>query len=224
MYRLLSTVKPSQKKHGKRYYFDIGLHSAASELRLVSEWLASFDVSLIGIEANPRHYFAAKDGLLCSRANLINKALVGPNHVGEKVKMYVDQAGSGVGDTLLKERAIQRKMLSIDVNAIRLSELFNELGVKPAEDIVVIRMNIEGSEVFVLKDLIDSGEIANIDGFMGSWDDAHKISKLLGEEQDEIMDRYSVRPMQFNSRDIKGPFLALKKHIIKQYLLKVLSI
>lgn len=224
MYRLLSGVNLLSKRHGKMYYFDIGLHSSASELRLVSEWLSGFEVKLIGIEANPRHYLAAKDALLCSSANLINVALVGPDHVGKRVTMYVDQAGSGVGDTLLKERAIQRKMQSIDVNAIRLSTLFDELGVNPVEDVIIIRMNIEGSEVYVLEDLADVGAIACIDAFMGSWDDAHKISKLLGEKQDKIMERYSVRPMQFNSRDIKGPFSALKKLIVKEYLWKILRI
>lgn len=224
MYRLLLKVKPSSKQTGKKYYFDIGLHSSASELRLVSKWLSNHEVKLVGIEANPKHYCAALDGLYCPGTNLINVAIVGPEHVSNKVKMYVDQVGSGLGDTLLEERAIQRKMQHIEVNATRLSILFDELGINFHEDIIIIRMNIEGSEVFVLQDLIEAGIISNIDAFMGSWDDAHKISKMLGEQQDKIMNRYSVQPMQFNSRDIKGPFSSLKSHIIKSYLYKVLNI
>lgn len=224
MYRLLLKAKPSSKKNGQKYYFDIGLHAGASELRLVSKWLCSHEVKLIGIEANPKHYYAALEGLLPPAASLINTAIVGPGHMGSTVKMYVDEAGSGLGDTLLEERAIQRKMQQIEVNASRLSMLFDELGINTREDVIIIRMNIEGSEIFVLQDLIEAGLISGIDAFMGSWDDAHKISKNLGEKQDKIMEHYSVQPMQFNSRDIKGPLSLLKRHIIKKYLFKILSI
>jgi FkbM family methyltransferase len=58
------------------------------------------------------------------------------------------------------------------------------------EDLVIMKLNCEGSEIMIANSLLDSGEIKKVDNMMLDFD----IKKVPGKEQeaDELIDRLNV--------------------------------
>ena len=66
-------------------------------------------------------------------------------------------------------------------------------------------MNIEGSEVDVIQDLVESGLAKHIDGYFGMWDDMSKINQKKDDEFRLFLRNHHIHPFTFNERDFMAP-------------------
>lgn len=202
------------------YYIDAGLHVKGEQLAEVIGWLSSKkNVVFIGFEANPKHAIEAKKAFSQYPQVLVeNYALVGPAFESGEVSFYVDRYGRGLGDTTSKKRAQQRRMEEISVPAIRLTTYLKNLGADPCQDTILLRMNIEGSELDVLKDLEHESWIDKIQGYYGSWSDVYKISDQDGRILEKMKADYNIKNITFNSGEIKNGHNSLVLKSIKLHI------
>lgn len=182
-------------------YLDCGVWRDGKQIRLVHEWLGDHvaHLDVLAFEANPYHHKAASAALAdLPGVDLRNVALVGPGQAGTAT-LYLTRGGEGAkGDSLLRKQEE-----SVDVPAERLSRLLPDLD---AYDAVILRMNIEGAEEFVVADLIDAGLVPHVSGFFGMWDDLWKIDRRRAARFQATLDGEGIRPFPFNDRDIEHPF------------------
>jgi FkbM family methyltransferase len=189
----------------KIVYIDAGLHRTAAQVTAMLEWFAnSASLRVYGIEAHPRymrecrHRFAGE-----RRVKLFNYALVGPDHKGDTATLYLD-GDKGLGNSLFAVRGEE----TLEVPAIRLSQLIRDQEIAEPGDIVLLRMNIEGAEMGVIRDLAEAGMVEMFDGFYGMWDDLYKIDPALDAEFRALLKREKIENFTFNDRDtspLAGP-------------------
>ena len=206
----------------KIVYLDLGLHKEGKQLLLVNDWFKEKKNYVgYGFEANPVHFEMVQKSFSSSDVYLFNLALVGPDYTKPIVPLYVDVLGDGKGDTIYKQRSEKRGYKLVKVKAKHLSDIFYENNIDFKKDIIFLRMNIEGSEVPVLEDLIEAGIINYIDGFYGKWNDAYKIDKNLGKKLDEIRKQYNISNVSFNDGDIEVGIIhrTLRLLIVKNHML-----
>ena len=67
---------------------------------------------------------------------------------------------------------------------------------------VILRMNIEGAEQFVIQDLLDSGLTASVDGYYGMWDDVSKIDPKADRRFRRLLRANGITNVTFNDRDL----------------------
>jgi hypothetical protein len=130
------------------------------------DWFSTrYDLEILGFEAGSEHIADARAELAdVEGVQLDHVALVGPDHVGDEVELYLSGGQSrGKGDSLFSTRG-QR---SETVPARRLSKVLADRGCSSDTMPVILRMNIEGAEQFVIQDLLDTGLTASIDGYYG---------------------------------------------------------
>jgi FkbM family methyltransferase len=180
-------------------YLDAGLHREATQLRLVANWFGErCELRSYGFEANPVYFRDASRALRgVTRVSLVNAALVGCGHASY-ANLYLS-GGTGVGDSL-----VRRQGRSITVPAIRLSDFLIREDIDVSHDIVILRMNIEGAETFVLEDLLATGLISYIDGFYGSWDDPHKIGGEIAMRLDAAVTQARIKNIRFNDKESRS--------------------
>jgi FkbM family methyltransferase len=210
-----NTVKNSpflDKLTERVFYIDAGLHRKPQEMLNVVNWFGKrVELSVIGIEAHPEFLSSAREFVSNEIPNftnvkLINTALVGPNKSEDSVKLHVPNDGKGEDASLLEDRGGDE----IYVRSRKLSNIIDECGIAPSRDILLIRMNIEGSEDLVLKDLQSNGILKSVDGYYGSWDDVYDLKPSDVDSFRKMMKQQDIRPFPFNSRDVT---LSTKKSI-----------
>lgn len=196
-----SLFKRLKAHEQKIVYIDAGLHKKALEFNLVGSWYSRFpNFEFFGFEAHPAYYAeACRNSPSNSKAfQMVNVALVGPNDK-PSINLYLD-GREGLGDSILRKGSEH----FITVPAIRLSEFLKKNGINPIKDVIILRMNIEGAEVLVLKDLQDSGMLRFVDGFFGSWDDIRKIGGELLQDYRAIVRKSKIQHLGFNNRDLRS--------------------
>lgn len=192
-------------------YLDCGLHTEGRQVRTVSEWLEPRvgHLDIVGFEAGPHHVRAARRSLSdVSNLQIHAVALVGPDHADSTVRLYRD-AAAGRGDSLFAGRG----QAFDDVPAARLSSYLPPVG---SYDAVILRMNIEGAESFVIDDLIDADAIDCITGYYGMWDDLSKIDPEADLRFRQTLTEYGIATMTFNDRDyvLRLRLWAIRNHIL----------
>ena len=173
-------------------YVDCGLHKHGEQLRWVRRWFGD-DALLIGIEASPSHFADASANLSDLNATLIHAAVVGPQHTGDTVRLY-RASDYGKDDSLFVQRGSEFE----DVTARRLSSLLQEQGL--ADRSLIVRMNIEGAERFVVEDLLDAR--IPVRGWFGMWDDLGEIDAGADLEFRGLLRKHGISPFTFNDRDL----------------------
>ena len=187
-------------------YVDCGVWEDGKQIRLVHEWLGAdvAELSLVGYEANPHHWALAVEALGdIPNLDLRQAALVGPGHSGT-VKLYLSRGGEGNKDDSLLRTSGE----PIDVPAERLSE---HLPARGRFDAILLRMNIEGAEEYVIADLLEAGQIDRVDGTFGMWDDLNKIDPVRDDQFRRTLGKLGIRPFTFNDRDVEHPFWATRE-------------
>ncbi len=178
-------------------YLDAGLHKDARQLRLVSGWFAPrCRFRAVGFEAHPDYARLAEISLAgLADVTVENIAVVGP---GQPATMSLNLDGTtGLGDSLIRKRT----GASIEVPAKRLTHYLAEAGIDPKRDIILLRMNIEGAELFVLEDILEAGLTEAIDGYYGTWNDPEKIGGETARQFDAILEKTGIRNFRFNDPD-----------------------
>lgn len=208
-------------RNGRVIYLDLGVHTEGKQLELVMRWLGGGDsFHAYGFEANPAHCEKAKSRFRDYQCvTIINAALVGPDHTSSDVDLYAaGPESSGQGDTLFPQRGSRRGYSAIKAPALRLSQFLEEAGVDLTRDVVLLRMNIEGSEVYVLEDLEAAGLLEHVDCFYGRWDDPSKIDPALGERLEVIMSRNKLHTIPFNDPHVSGRLGSLGIRMLRRHM------
>jgi len=184
-------------------YFDLGTHKEGGEMSYVVDDVlprVCTRFEAYGFEAS-QESFEDVSAKFSGRENIgiIHKALCYDLPREGKIKLYKDMEG-GIGDSLYRQTASYE-----EVDAMRLSDFLREKGVFGQRMIILLRMNIEGAEYDVLRDLVDSGIAENIDGYFGMWDDLSKIDIQRDDEFRRFLSSNGIHTFPFNGRDLRWP-------------------
>jgi FkbM family methyltransferase len=187
-------------------YLDLGMYKTARELRFMVDSVLpsiSCNFAAYGFEAI-REFFAEAQHNVGKRPNvrLIHGAVC--DREGTITLHRIEERGEGT--------SIYREGEGEEVPALRLSTWLKEEGINVGESVTLLRMNIEGAEVDVIRDLLDQGLSESIDGYLGMWDDAAKIDQEWGNQFRELLREHGIRPFTFNGRDLQT---SLRAPIIK---------
>lgn len=198
---------------------DVGLHRKANQVKVVAQWLAHDEANfrILGFEANPESADAATKALKrYPQTRVLNMALIGPSYEGDSIELFCSTRAEGVGDNIFGHRPATKDTGKVfTVAARRLSSVIAAENIDLDRTCVLLRMNIEGAEFEVLKDLDDAGILGKIDGFFGAWDDVGKLRPALDVEFRKFMADRGIRTTPFNDRDlgVKWPFRLRKRAI-----------
>jgi len=177
-------------------YLDCGLHKTGLQVRCVHDWFAGGrNLQIVGFEASSAHFRDAVSALAdLPEVELHQVALVGPQYEGDTVALY--RSGSnGAADSLFPQRGTEYDL----VPAGRLSQILG--GYALDELTVILRMNIEGAEQFVIDDLVEAG--IRIDGYYGMWDDLSKIDPQADDRFRARLRATGIANVTFNDRDLR---------------------
>jgi hypothetical protein len=177
-------------------YLDCGLHKTGAQVRCAHDWFAgSCDLRIVGFEASGAHFRDAVSALAdLPEVELHQVALVGPQHEGDTVALY-RSGTNGAADSLFAQRGREYDLVPAD----RLSNIVADY---PLDEMtVILRMNIEGAEQFVIDDLVEAG--VRIDGYYGMWDDLSKIDPQADDRFRARLHACGIAHLTFNDRDLR---------------------
>jgi FkbM family methyltransferase len=217
-------TKAAGERRPRILYIDCGVHKRGEQIRWMHRWFGDrFELQVLGFEASEEHIRDAREALGdLDLVELHHAALVGPDHIGEQVRLY-KEGNSGKGDSLFAERGQEYEL----VPARRLSQVLLAGGHELEGIPVILRMNIEGAERGVIEDLIDAGVERRVDGYYGMWDDLSKIDPAADREFRRLLGEHHISTITFNDRDLvttrgrrlslrlRGAFLRLRRHAIR---------
>lgn len=185
-------------------YFDLGTHREANELFLVTDSILPrlcTNYKAFGFEASRLFYQEVKSKYIHKRnVKIINNALCFDLPKTGKVKLFIDPEG-GEGNSIYRKHF--RKFE--EVAAVRFSDWIQRNNIDLSKSVCLLRMNIEGAEYDVIKDLVDSRLAENIDGYYGMWDDVSKIDISRDKEFRALLAKHDISSITFNGRDLKDP-------------------
>ena len=175
------------------------MHERGEQIRWMYKWFADrYELHVLGFEASAEHFRKVSVVLGdLDHGRLHQVALVGPDHVGDEVRLY-KAGGEGEGDSLFATRGEEYE----SVPAQRLSQVLADEGYVLSKTPVILRMNIEGAEHFVIEDLIDAGLNIFIDGYYGMWDDLSKIDPNADGRFRQLLRDHQISNITFNDRDL----------------------
>ena len=179
-------------------YLDCGVHRDGRQIRMMSEWFGDdLSLDIVAFEASADYFASAQRSLSdIPNLDLRQAAVVSGEHDEPTVRLY--KAGrDGKGDSLFSQRGTTFE----EVPATRLSDVVRSHEGVP----ILLRMNIEGAELFVVQDLISTRQVSRIVGFYGMWDDLSKISPKQDDEFRRTLRNQSIHPITFNDRDLDIP-------------------
>jgi len=186
-------------------YFDLGTHKRAEELSLiVNTILPRFcdQFEAFGFEASVEFFKQSRQRLgEKDNVKLVNAALCKKLPSDGKIKLYKD-SGDGVGSSVYRDTFGEYE----EVQALRFSDWVRSNNIDLETSVCLLRMNIEGSEVDVIEDLVESGLAEYIDGYFGMWDDMSKIDEDRDDEFRTLLRKNRIHPFTFNQRDLKSAF------------------
>jgi len=182
-------------------YFDFGTHKEAEELTwMVNKVLPRLtrNFHAYGFEASKESFEHVSKKLAHLRnVRLLHKALCYLIPAEGRVKLYKDK-GKGLGDSLYRQSDIYE-----EVEAMRFSDWLRENHIVLENNICLLRMNIEGAEYEIVKDLVGNGLATHINGYYGMWDDLSKIDKARDDEFRAFLTENHISPFTFNGRDLE---------------------
>ncbi|HEY4427150.1 MAG TPA: hypothetical protein VGN08_03000 [Solirubrobacteraceae bacterium] len=201
--RALGTAGPPEGTRPPVLYIDCGVHKRGEQIRSMHRWFADrYELHVLGFEASAVHVRDATAALAdLDGVRLLHLALVGPHHAGDEVRLYKSPHGEGEGDSLFVNERDEYEV----VPARRLSDAIADEGYSLAQMPVILRMNIEGAEHFVIEDLLDAGLHTSVDGYYGMWDDLSQIDRPAASAFRRLLRRNGIATLTFNDRDLVEP-------------------
>jgi hypothetical protein len=184
------------------YYFDLGTHREAAELRhMVDHVLPGLGVPwyAFGFEASAKLFEEAQNKLGGRSVMLTHAAVCYRPPSSGTLRLYT--GGNGLANSLYRPELDAFE----DVPAVRLSDWLGAQGIDFEGNIVLVRMNIEGAERDVIADLNENRLLLNVDGWFGMWDDLSKIDPAADEVFRAELAAHSIEPVTFNGRDLRVP-------------------
>jgi FkbM family methyltransferase len=184
------------------YYFDMGTHRQAGELTFANRVLSARcrRFAAFGFEANRAAWESAARKLAGEEhVTLIHSAVSFEVPESGKLRLY-HGADGGLGDSLYRPSDSYE-----EAPVVRFSAWLRANGIDPARSVCLLRMNIEGAEDDVIRDLVEAGLAGSIAGYFGMWDDVSKIDVRRDREFRALLARHGIRPFTFNGRDLGSP-------------------
>ncbi|NEQ51948.1 MAG: FkbM family methyltransferase [Leptolyngbya sp. SIO3F4] len=183
------------------YLFDLGTHKKGEEAVLViNEVFEKYGLNyrVFSFEASPSIHRQAQETLKpYAKMEVINLALCEEIPEGGVLKLY--NSGNDLGNTLFGSEEQEFE----EVKAERLSTFIQERGLELDKSVNLLRMNIEGAEYGVLKDLEAANLLRYFNGFYGTWDDlAKKTSEEKQQEIKRLLTSNNISSLTFNGRDM----------------------
>ena len=149
-----------------------------------------------GFEPSERSFTAASEALEhIPQVTMVRAALVHEVPAGGTVRLHTSRHSlrdsiHRVGDSYE------------DVAAHRLSDWLVEQGIDLEQTVCILRMNIEGAEFDVLRDLVERGLAGLVDGYYGMWDDLLKFDRAKDLEFRRFLAQHGIESLPFNGRDM----------------------
>ncbi|MCK9549638.1 FkbM family methyltransferase [Aquamicrobium sp.] len=156
----------------RKVFLDVGGHFGQT-LEEVLKPLYSFDV-VYCFEPFSAHSTVIRETFSDPRLKLMDYGLSNVTGQLEFHSDGLDDMGASV-----KKREGEAKAMVTRCDFVRASDFFRDH--IQADDLVVMKLNCEGSECDIMNDLIDSGEISKIDNVMIDFD-VRKYAHLAHEE------------------------------------------
>ena len=182
-------------------FFDLGTHKNAYELRWAYDEVLSKlpnPCKLYAFEANPVSYQQAiVETKNIPGLKMFNVALVNNIPVNGMIRLYT--MGDGLGDSIYRSEESNY----VDVPAKKFSAILKEEKIDLANSINILRMNVEGAEYEIIKDIIENDLVKFFSGFYGMWDDLSKIDYDKSEEFRQTLTDAGIYTYPFNGRDMK---------------------
>ncbi len=184
-------------------YVDMGTHREARELVWALTHVFSRYTSQIrafGFEAGRAYYQdAVQRTTHLPQVRMIHAALCRRVPREGRVRLYISPA-DGRASSLYREAFGTYE----EAPALQFSQWFREHVSAPEKWVIILRMNIEGAEEEVIRDIAESGILAHIDGFFGMWDDVAKDDPKRGAAFHHFLKELGIRPFTFNDRDFQS--------------------
>lgn len=190
-------------------YLDVGTHRAGAELRWMAEAVlpactATFQA--YGFEPSRRSFAAATAALAqVPRVTMVRAALVHRVPDGGTVRLHTSSRS-------LRDSIHRAGDAHEEVAAHRLSDWLAANGYDLDHTICLLRMNIEGAEFDVLRDLVEHDLADKVDGYYGMWDDLLKFDPEKDRRFRRFLARHGIRSLTFNGRDMDW---GMRKRLIR---------
>lgn len=182
-------------------YLDLGTHKVGAELSFVVDHIlppACSNFEAFGFEASQESFEqVAKKFADRENVKLIHKALSHILPSNGKIKLFKDMS-NGIENSIYRQTARYE-----EVEAIRLSDFLIENRLVTDNRIILLRMNVEGAEYDVIKDLVEHELAHNISGYFGMWDDVSKIDIGRDAEFRTFLAKHRIDTFPFNGRDLR---------------------
>jgi FkbM family methyltransferase len=182
-------------------YLDLGTHKKGKELawainNVLPHMCNNFEA--YGFEASQESFKQVSEEFTKTKnVSIFNVALCHVLPKDGKIKFYKDMK-TGASDSIYRQSAHYE-----EVKAMRLSDWLSENNIVLENKIILLRMNIEGAEYDVIKDLVERGLTKYIDGYYGLWNDVCRIDKQRDDEFRAFLKKNQISSFTFNGRDLR---------------------
>lgn len=185
IYRKLVQVKsPGQMAHKQLLSIKLGVGDIAidcgANVGSITQLLSRSGATVYSFEPNPHAFqvlqekFSGVQNVICRQEGVSDK--------DEIMKLYLhensdeDEVQWSTGSSLLDFKTNVRSDKYVEVNIVDLSDFIESLG----QRVKVLKMDVEGAECAILRKIINTGVIKNIDHVFVETHD-HKIPELKAE-------------------------------------------
>lgn len=167
-------------------YIDIGLHRG-DEIQMFIDVVnnikeVDINVSVHGFEAH-RGLFESVTKRYSNNENvrILNRAVCDKNN--EIVKLYIADGNKMEGNSIYSTKNNVDTNNYIEVLGIKLSDYIKDFIPNYKNEVNIIRFNIEGAELMMMEDLIESGIHKYINLFLGASGtaDINKVKEIEGK-------------------------------------------
>tara|TARA_S200002703_G_scaffold89425_1_gene77149 strand:- start:1643 stop:2266 length:624 start_codon:yes stop_codon:yes gene_type:complete len=159
-------------------YFDLGLHEGKEIDYFHSLFKKNnLDFNIYGIEANQHSYSLCKEKFKnYSNIKIYHNAIC---NVDDDVFLY-KATNNGLGDSLFKgKNNIDIKQIPEKVKGKKFSSFINQNSIDLDNSVNILKVNIEGSEIFLFEDMIENNLLCKFVLFLGTGHDMRKIPNLV---------------------------------------------
>ena len=168
-------------------YFDLGLWKYPHEIEMMLQVMSKVDANfnIYGFEANPEYAIEVQERYKdVDYIKIYNLAI--SDHNGQE-KIFLD-SNTGLGCSIFRSKKNATDYY-YDVEGVLFSDWVSKNVTNIKEAVNVLKINIEGAELYLFRDLISSGLIDDIHIFAGHH--SHDILKV-GELQDHVDEYFKL--------------------------------
>ena len=198
-------------------YLDLGTHGDAKELRFMVEHVLPRSCprfEAYGFEASEHLHQQARELFEGNpTAHTVHAAVCYERPASGRIRLYKDSK-NGLGNSI----HIRHRGEYEEAPAIRLSDWLHEKGFGQGDQVILLRMNVEGAELDVIRDLVAAGLLDRIEGYFGMWDDVNKSGDRTAQQSfAALLREHHIRPFTFNGRDFKVGLLSRVRRACIEY-------